>query len=98
LWGDFRESQLQYRIDLGRAGAAFDERGHGEVWGVQGGVDGHKSFLWGPGFPILSKRITRRFEASWCRRKLSAGRGGIQWIHRKSVLDGSVGVEGGEKF
>jgi len=24
------------------AEAAFDERGHGEVWRVQGGVDGHK--------------------------------------------------------
>jgi len=26
-------------------GAAFVERGHGEVWRVQGGVDGHKISL-----------------------------------------------------
>jgi len=33
------------------AGAAFDERGHGVVWGFQGGVDGHKiSFSLGTWF------------------------------------------------
>jgi len=38
----------------GGAGATFDESGHSEVWGVQGGV------LWRLGFPMMSRRIARR--------------------------------------
>jgi len=43
------------------AGAAFDERGHGEVWGgPKGEWMGTRSvFLWGPDFPVL-RRIARR--------------------------------------
>jgi len=40
------------------AGTAFDERGHGEVWGSKREWMGTRSvFLWGPGFPVLSRRI-----------------------------------------
>jgi len=42
------------------AEAAFDESGHGEVWGVQGEWMGIRSvLLWGLGFPVMSRRIAR---------------------------------------
>jgi len=45
-------------------GAAFDESGHNEVWGVQGRTDGQRSvFLWGLAFPVMSRRIARRFSS-----------------------------------
>jgi len=51
MWGGFGENRLQYRIGLVWNGSTFDERGHGEVWGVQDGVDGHKiSFSMGAWF------------------------------------------------
>jgi len=35
------------------AGAAFDESCHGEVWRVQGGVDGHKISFFSGGLVFL---------------------------------------------
>jgi len=46
--GDFGESLLQYRIDLGRSGSSLRWTRLRWCLGVQGGVDGHKIsfFLW----------------------------------------------------
>jgi len=81
-------------------GTAFDERGHGEIWGVQGKVDGHNiSFLWGPGFPVLIRRIARRVSSLiWVAlggERLAVVRGnclqeGEVSVRRKRVFDGSA--------
>jgi len=66
-----------------RAGAAFDERDHGEVWGFQGGVDGHKiSFSLGAWFSCVEQKDRQEGlffnlgctgqDASCCRGNLSA--------------------------
>jgi len=49
------------------AGAAFNKSGHSEVWGVQGGVDGHKiRFSLGTCFLVMSRRVDRRvFSLVW---------------------------------
>jgi len=81
------------------AGAAFDERGHGEVWGSKGEWMGTRSvFLWGPGFLVLSRRIARRVSSLiWAvlgERPAVVGGNCLQEgegpVHRKRVLDGSA--------
>jgi len=81
------------------AGAAFDERGHSEAWGVQGEWMGTRSvFLWGPGFPVLNRRIARRVSSSiWVtlgERPSVVGENCLQEgegsVRRKRVLDGSA--------
>jgi len=44
-----------------RLRAAFDKRGHGEVWGAPKAewVGTRSVFLWGPGFSALNRRIVR---------------------------------------
>jgi len=60
-------------------GVAFDESGHSEIWGFQGGRMGIRSgFLWRFGFPVMCRRIARR-------------RVSLIWV----VLDERLAVVGG---
>jgi len=73
--------------------------GHGEVWGVQRGVDGHKiRFSLEAGFLVLSRRIAKRVSSliwvSLGERPAAARENCLQEgegpVHRKRVLDGST--------
>jgi len=79
-------------------GAAFDERGHDEVWGFQGGVDGHKiSFSLVAWFSCVEQKIVRRVSSLiWVvlgERLAVVGGNCMQKgegpVHRRRVLDGS---------
>jgi len=67
MWGTSEKVGYSIGSAWVKAGAAFDERGHGKVWGSKGAWMGTRSvFLWRPGFPVLSRRIIRRvFSLIW---------------------------------
>jgi len=81
------------------ARAVFDERGHGEVWGSKGEWMSIRSvFLWGPSFPVLSRRIARKVSSLiWVvpgERQAVVGENCLQEgegpVHRKRAFDGSA--------
>jgi len=79
-------------------GAALDERDHGEVWGgsKREWMGTRSVSLWGPGSPVLSRRIARKVSSLiWAvlgERPAAAGENRLQEgeVHRKRVLDGSA--------
>jgi len=74
------------------AGAVFDERGHGEVWRKWMGT--RSVFLWWPGFPVLSRRISFLIWVVLGERLAVVGGNCLQEgegpVRIKRVLDGSA--------
>jgi len=84
-----RESSAKFCCSIesamGRSGSNPNESGHSEAWGPKEGIGSVRSeFFRVLGFPVMSKRIVKKFfffsmgciglAAKCCRRKLSAGR------------------------